>query len=74
MRTPYFNLLIGIGLFVVVTETKAQDGTTSIVYTPDSVKHINRKAIYPGKQDGFMKDIADNFKIPEKAIKDNLHG
>ena len=58
----------------ILTKAYSQDGKPSIVYTPDSVKHINRTFIYPGGQDALLQDIANNFKVPKQAKKDNLQG
>lgn len=60
--------------FGIMTKGYSQDGKACIVYTPDSVKHINRTFFYPGGQDALLQDIANNFKVPKQAKKDNIQG
>mgnify|MGYP001552551826 CR=1 FL=1 len=67
------KMIFTLALFTSVI-TYSQNGTTSIAYTPDSVKHIERMCLYPGGQDALMKDIANNFIMPKKAKKDKLQG
>jgi hypothetical protein len=66
--------LLTILFFGLISNVYSQDGKISIVYTPDSVKHINRTFLYPGGQEALLKDIENNFKMPKQARKDNLHG
>lgn len=63
-----------ITFFIVLTTGYSQDGKESVVYTPDSVKHINKTCLYPGGQDRLLKDIASNFIVPKQAKKDKIVG
>jgi outer membrane biosynthesis protein TonB len=67
----YFLTLLFCWSFIT---SFSQDGTSSEVYTPDSVKHFERTCIYPGGQVALMKDIASNFVVPKQAIKDKVVG
>lgn len=70
----YIKVILTIMFFGIMTTGYSQDGGASIVYIPDSVEHVNRTFKYPGGQDALQKDIANNFKVPKQATKDNLKG
>ena len=61
-------------LICLIEFSYAQDGQTDSFYTPDGKRKVTIAALYPGKTAGLNLDIANNMKIPKKAVKDEIHG
>jgi protein TonB len=52
----------------------SQNGQSDTLYEESGKMHITITPLYPGKEATLLKDIGNTFKIPQNAIKDNIHG
>ena len=68
------KIILFLILFFSALNLYSQEGKERKVYFPDGTVGTEKTFNYPGGKDAFLNDIAENFKVPKKALKDDVRG